>query len=256
MLLDELYEAIRAIPEAQALALAGSRASGNDDEYSDYDLYVYGDVIVDPAVREKVIRPLCSYAEIGNCYYESEDNVILSDGTPVDIIYRCFDRFEAAVDRVAVRHLPLSGYSTCFLHNIKTCGIIFDKTGRLTSLKERACKEYPPELKQAIIDRNMTLLSGSIPSFDRQIKKAWARRDLVSVNHRVTCFLQCYFDVIFAVNELTHPGEKRLVEICKRDCRILPANFEENLQRLFENMFTSDVSDIIGEMIAQLKKVV
>ena len=47
----------------------------------------------------------------------------------------------------------------------------------------------------------MNLLSGMLPSFDTQIKKAEKRRDLVSVNHRVTEFLASYFDILFALNE-------------------------------------------------------
>ena len=58
------------------------------------------------------------------------------------------------------------------------------------------------------------------------------RGDLVSVNHRVTEFLASYFDILFALNEMTHPGEKRMQRICAAECQILPAYFEENLQRL------------------------
>ena len=70
-----------------------------------------------------------------------------------------------------------------------------------------------------------------------QIEKAVRRGDSVSVNHRVTEFLASYFDLIFAVNEKTHPGEKRLVELCRAGCRLLPENFEENLENLFRHMY-------------------
>lgn len=51
-------------------------------------------------------------------------------------------------------------------------------------------------------------MNGKLPSYDRQIKKAQERGDIVSVNHRITAFLESYFDVIFALNRQTHPGEK------------------------------------------------
>ena len=115
---------------------------------------------------------------------------------------------------------------------------------------------YPVILKENIISNNMKLLSGMLPSFDKQINKAFKRKDLVSVNHRVTEFLASYFDVIFALNEMKHPGEKRMQEICSKECKILPKNFDNNLNLLFENMFKDDVSNIINNIILELKNVV
>ena len=79
-----------------------------------------------------------------------------------------------------------------------------------------------------------------MPAYNTQIKKAFARNDLVSINHRITEFLASYFDLIFALNEKTHYGEKRLISLCKSECKILPADFEKNLVSLFKNMYNDD----------------
>lgn len=55
----------------------------------------------------------------------------------------------------------------------------------------------------------MDLLTGSLPSYDKQIEKILVRKDIVSINYRVAAFLESYLDIIFAINRLTHPGEKR-----------------------------------------------
>ena len=104
----------------------------------------------------------------------------------------------------------------------------------------------------------MSLLSGMLPSYDGQIKKAVEREDLVSINHRVSAFMESYFDVLFALNELTHPGEKRLVSLCKKNCRILPADFEENIEKLFAHLFTKPefVGDDIARIVDELKKII
>ena len=38
---NELFHAFAALPQVEAIALGGSRASGRDDAKSDYDVYVY-----------------------------------------------------------------------------------------------------------------------------------------------------------------------------------------------------------------------
>ena len=86
------------------------------------------------------------------------------------------------------------------------------------------------------IARNYNLLCATISAYSNQIEKACKRNDRVSIIHRTTAFLESYFDIIFARNSLTHPGEKRLIELCKQRCAILPSNFEANLNRLFDDM--------------------
>lgn len=42
-----------------------------------------------------------------------------------------------------------------------------------------------------------------------------------------------YFDVLFAINRIFHPGEKRLVSFALNNCPVLPAMFKENFDELF-----------------------
>ena len=95
-----------------------------------------------------------------------------------------------------------------------------------------------------------------LPSFDMQIKKAENRGDFVSVNHRITEFLASYFDIIFALNEMTHPGEKRMQSICSKECVTLPNNFDINLNKLFNGAFRENISPVISDMIDEIKKIV
>ena len=78
----------------------------------------------------------------------------------------------------------------------------------------------------------------------------------MSVNHRVTEFLASYFDIIFALNEIKHPGEKRMQEICSKECKILPNNFDINLNQLFENMFNDKITNIINDIILELNAII
>ncbi|MBR6127240.1 DUF4037 domain-containing protein, partial [bacterium] len=65
-------------------------------------------------------------------------------------------------------------------------------------------------------------------------------------------FLASYFDVIFAVNELLHPGEKRLIQYSLNNCKILPKDFEENLIKLY-NRPDVDILSILDNLVNNLK---
>ncbi|HTE18437.1 MAG TPA: DUF4037 domain-containing protein, partial [Armatimonadota bacterium] len=84
-----------------------------------------------------------------------------------------------------------------------------DSNGWYGRLQDGARQPYPEALKQAIIAKNHPILRRTLSSYLHQITRAAARDDVVSVQHRVTALLASYFDILFAVNELPHPGEKR-----------------------------------------------
>lgn len=252
----EVINALKSIEDIDAVALGGSRVQGNNDKMSDYDIYVYCKKDIGYEQRSKALLPLCCQAEICNHYWESEDNCIMNNGVPVDIIYRKVEMFEPFVNMLIEGRNAMNGYSTAFLHNIITCEVLFDKSGKFTEFKKKVTIPYSEKMRKTIITQNRNLLSGKLPSYDVQIKKAYERGDFVSVHHRITEFLASYFDIIFALNRLTHPGEKRLVKLCKKDCRILPDKFEENINALLGSTMNGNSYDMVTDMIAELDKII
>lgn len=252
-LIDELC----AIDAVEAAALGGSRSGDVYDEKSDYDVYLYCTSAIPEDKRAEILSRYCGHTEIGNCFWEYEDNCMLNNGVDIDILYRDLDAFAAGISDVVDKHKASNGYTTCMWHNLKTCKILTDKSGRLTALKNKYDCGYPVELQSSIIRRNMGLLRYAMPAYPTQIEKAVKRGDTVSVNHRVTEFLASYFDVIFAVNKLTHPGEKRLINLCEKNCRVLPVDFRVNLDRLFSDMFThgDSVADDIKRIVDNVEAV-
>lgn len=251
----KLFEEFSRIPQVEAIALGGSRATGRNDEKSDYDVYVYLTGSVEETLRRSILEQYCGYMEIGNTFWEPEDDVTLKDGIDMDIIYRNMADFEGMVSSVVDDCVAWNGYTTCMWHNLITSEVVFDRTGNLRKLQEKYRIPYPQKLKENIISKNLNLLSGMLPSFDTQIEKAENRGDFVSVNHRVTEFLASYFDILFALNEMTHPGEKRMQSICARECAVLPGNFNENLDRLFQGMFREKIAPVIRDMVDEIRKI-
>lgn len=258
-MIEKLFEELAKLPQVEAIALGGSRAGTAFDEKSDYDVYLYCTAEIASDVRNAILTKYCSYIELGNHYWELEDNCTLKNGIDIDILYRNLDDITAQVASVVEQFNAHNGYTTCIWHNIKTCKIVFDSNGKFAKVKQRFDVPYPEELRQNIITRNINLLHGTMPAYDAQVAKAVQRGDLVSINHRTAAFLESYFDVIFAYNKLTHPGEKRLVALCKRDCIKLPRDFEENLNKLFLEMFintqsiTENLKTIFDNLIEMIK---
>ena len=106
---NKLFEELGALPQVEAIALGGSRATGRHDEKSDYDVYIYLTEAVDTETRRSVLEKYCRYMEIGNAFWELEDDVTLNDGIDMDIIYRDMENEEetrllkAAVEKLNPR---------------------------------------------------------------------------------------------------------------------------------------------------------
>ena len=258
---DMLFKRLAELDCVEAIALGGSRAGKVYDEKSDYDVYVYVTDKVDESIRKKILAEHCSYMEIGNHFWEYEDNCILNSGIDIDILYRNLDDFCKGIENVVIHCQPSNAYTTCMWHNLINCKIIYDRDGRLEAAKKRFDIPYPEELKKAIIERQIKLIDSAMPAYKIQIEKAVKRKDLISINHRVTEFFASYFDLLFALNERTHPGEKRLIELCKSNCSILPEDFEENIKMLLSHMYLDGESqlkviDDINRIIGCLKKII
>lgn len=254
---NQLIAELSALPEVEAIALGGSRAGENYDEKSDYDVYLYCTSDISEAVRTLILQKYCSYMEIGNHFWEYEDNCTLKNGIDMDLLYRNLSGFTADVADVVENCHGRNGYTTCMWHNLRTCKILYDPLEKLGTAKQRFDVPYPEKLRSDIIRRNWKLLHAAMPVYELQIKKAILRGDSVSVNHRVSAFLESYFDVLFALNRQTHPGEKRLVSLCRKMCPILPENFEDNLNSLFSHMFTAPelVSDDLDRILSARAKI-
>ena len=68
----------------------------------------------------------------------------------------------------------------------------------------------------------------------------------------MTAFLASYFDVLFAVNGMTHPGEKRQRSVAERDCRGRPTGGRPCVAALFASMFTD--AAMLDDTIARLAR--
>ena len=68
----------------------------------------------------------------------------------------------------------------------------------------------------------------------------FSSRKIRQIINLVRCQLASYFDLLFALNEQLHPGEKRMLQYAKERCTLLPKDFEENIQAYFQALYSPD----------------
>lgn len=252
-MLDSILEKYAKLDGVEAVALGGSSAVKTSDKSSDIDIYVFVRKNIPFDIREQIIKNISSKYEVGGEYFGPGDEYYVDDlGCQLDIMYWNVNWFEDVVNNVWFKRYPSNGYTTCFLYTLRNFNIFYDRADWLKNLQERINTPYPKELRQNIIKRNMMLMKEKpFASYYEQIQKAVQRDDIVSVNHRIAAFLASYFDVIFALNEMLHPGEKRLINYVKNNCKIIPEKFEDNISKLLTSDY-KEVLPILDDMFQNL----
>lgn len=233
---DEVREIARRVgemPGVVAVALGGSAVSGLADSDSDIDLYVYAPDPPSIALREALARSYDPAPEIDNQAFGPGDEWgDRTSGLAVDLIYWSPAWIEEQLARVLDAHLSSIGYTTCFWRTVRSSVPLVDPTGWFNRLQARARQPYPEPLRRAIIANNWPLLRDARSSFLHQIERAIARDDAISVQHRTAALLASYFDILFALNRVPHPGEKRLLPIARAECAVMPPDLERQVSDL------------------------
>lgn len=253
---EQIIEGLKERKEVEGIMLGGSRATGKADVNSDYDVYVYLNQDLDEKIRMDILGPHVKYMEYGNDFWELEDDGIMKDGIDLELIYRRLEDTDNTLNSIVLEHNAWNGYTTCFWDNLLNSKILYDKSGRLNELKDKYSIPYPKELKKNIIEKNFKLMKDRMPSFYYQIEKAVKRDDRISINHRTTELLSGYFDILFALNETLHPGEKRLKDACLPLGK-LPMGFEKDIDEIFEKMFQGkELLAVVDRMIKSLQALI
>lgn len=244
-------------PGVQAVAWGGSWMSGAGGAGSDIDLCVYASAEVPLDVRRAIIARFAASdppPELDNRFFETGDEwADARSGIWIDIVYRSSEWVVGELNRVLDRHDASLGYTTAIWHNVRTSRILFDRSEWLQALVEHAGQPYPEPLRQAIIAKNLPLLAGNHGSYRAQIGAAVRRGDSVSVNHRIAALLASVFDILFAVNRQTHPGEKRLLAFTEALCPLRPLDVTDQIDRIVRHAGDDrSILDLIDALCAEM----
>ncbi len=241
LIIEKLVSEYMKLDEVEAITLAGSRASRRNDSQSDIDLDLFVTGAIPIAKRREIASRFSDCMEIGNEFFGSSDEFITRDSL-IDIDICFFDLEEIRQNLASVMEdaQAQTGYTTCFVYNVLNAEVLYDRNQELKHLRKKYQHVYPRALKQAIVDKNYPILRNAFSSYYHQIEKAISRGDLNSINHRVTAFLASYYDIIFAINGVLHPGEKRLLSIIESICVIYPPHTTQYVQTIIKSIGVDD----------------
>lgn len=251
----ELVHEFSCLDEVEGILLAGSHATKTNDKNSDYDIYIYTSHEIALNKRREITDKFFRYIELDNTFWEREDDGILAEkDIPIEIIYRDIKWIDNSLKRTLIECQADVGYTTCFWSNFINSIVLYEKNGALTNLQEKYKIVYPKKLKENIVRKNYPLLKKQMPAYYHQIEKALKRSDFISVNHRIAALFASYFDIIFAINEMPHPGEKKLINIIKNNKLKIPKDMYKNIENILKltSINSTDILLEINELVNNL----
>jgi predicted nucleotidyltransferase len=166
-LLDRLSTELSKVPGVRAAILGGSRARGNADARSDYDIGLYyerGDPL-DIAALERTVAslddadPSASVTAIGGWGpWINGGGWLTVAGTRIDLLYRDLDHVRSVIRECRVgrieRHYqpghPHAFVSAIYMGEVAYCRSLFDPNDTVKSLREETLP-YPSKLQSALI---------------------------------------------------------------------------------------------------------
>lgn len=214
-------------PSVAAVVLVGSRANGMAESDSDFDIFVYmdrdtqlGDLRT--SLAQELADPAAWKSTEESAFGDGDVWRLRDGGRWLDLMYWTTAWGDAQLRRVLVDHRASLGYSTAFWRSIRDAQALYARDVWHTELQQLARQPYPEELRRNIVRLNYPFLRAHPFSYRDQTAKAIERHDTASINHRVAAWLASYFDILFAVNRVLHPGEKRLLDFAARECPVVP----------------------------------
>jgi hypothetical protein len=256
--IDFIVQHLARLDGLVAFAVGGSsvRQVAGVDGASDIDLYAFVQEPLEADARETLINALgvTNRDNLAVDYWGASDQwVDPGSGRHIDLMYFEAPWMRQEIEAVLDHHRVRLGYTTCFCYTIAHATVLLDPHGWLADLQRKCRQPYPEPLRARIVTANHRAMRGILSSYEAQIRKAAARGDLVSVNHRIAALLASHFDILFAANRQLHPGEKRLISLAQELCPARPATLESDLAAVLAcSGSTAEVVQPVTRLLDQL----
>lgn len=223
---QDLLPLLRAwVPDGQAksgIALGGSYAKGIGDDQSDVDLYLFAEKVLPGAQRSQmIVEHLGPQAEVVSWGqdepFEQGGTDFWHHGRKVEVWLRNSSRVEVTIAaccrgeirRDWVRWTVQGFFNYVVLSDVHVMQVVDDPQGLLAGWKA-AIASYPAPLREAILARFLPEAHFWPQNF--HYRTAIARADVIYTTGIVQQTIQALIQVLFALNRVYFPGEKKLAQ--------------------------------------------
>ena len=250
---------LSAHPAVSIVLVIGSVASGQVDERSDVDLLVIcQSEMLSRSARERLL------AQVGTGwrFHETQANPLfaeadvdgLVDGVLVTVHYQTVTWIETVLRQVlehgamTTEHMPFRPYTLLGL--FQRGWLLFDREGLVRSWREQM-HPFPAVLKT-------NLLHAFIPRLEEQRDElvATAERD---IGPRAFLFhlnwaVDALFEILFAVNEVYDPADRRTERVVLPTLPTLPEQFLPRLTQVLQGPFDVEGARYRAQLFAELAR--
>ncbi len=252
----QVAERYAAIGLVEAVVLESPSGSPSANGHCAVVLRVYSRSVLPLGLRGVIAGTSSTRPELGNEAGEEADEWIdTASQQLLKVRFKTQRWMEEELVRVLDRHEAALGFSTCEWHHVLAAEVLFDRSSWFTNLRQKARQPYPWKLKGAIISANYPALRESLSSYRHQLERAIQNCDDVMIHDRVGRFVASLIDIVYAVNELPHPGEPQVLKRLEQECRRLPEHFQADVKSLYRAVSVNHLSllSIIDHIVDRLE---
>jgi len=235
------------------IALGGSYAKGLHDALSDIDIYVFAHAIL-PCEQRSAQLQSDSNAFTGITSW-GEDAEFVEAGTDfwyggrkIECWLRNIGRIEQTLQACQRGHIRrdtvvwtvMGFYNYTALSDIRVMQVVEDPSGILGRWKT-AVAEYPPALRSAILRRYLAEARFWPENF--HYRSAVERQDTLYTSGIVQQVVFALIQVVFALNRVYFPGEKK-IEASLEHLAVQPPAFYRRIRQLVYPGDAGEISDL------------
>lgn len=243
-IISGIVESLKPVHGIQAIVLGGSRARGTEHLGSDIDIGIYYN-----SSRELDIAQLRRIAAALDD--DHRDNLVTETGgwgpwingggwltvnqIPVDFLFRDLNKVKQVIEDCTAGVITMDyqpghphGFaSSIYLAEIALCQVLWDPSGTLHALKDRA-SPFPPAFRESTVRKFLWEASFAVENGHKGIYK----QDLAYIAGCLFRSAACLNQVLFALNEAFLMNEKGATAIAG-SLSSVPGNYAQRINGMF-----------------------